>query len=568
MTLLAVRQSSGNDTGSTADLLLEIKPGKGRVYLDTFPLTKVDTQISTRFAKEIACDYINANCDNFDFFYTITAGTSIIGGPSAGAAMASLTVALLKDMKYDDSIAVTGTINSGGLVGPVGGLREKIMAASQNRNIKKVLIPLGERLVKEGNTTVDMEEFGRGIGVLVAEVSTLNDAVFEFTGKQVKQKRGNLTIDTSYESTMKLLAENLCDRSKTLRGQVKWDFTEALSDDYNITRDFTESAKNLTDRASRAFDAGHYYASASYCFGANVKYQQILQMRTNPSEMTYAILNVSAEIGLAREKLNSRKLRTIKDLQTYMVVSQRISEASDQIKLAKSPNGSSAHVAYALERLRSADSWSAFFGQPGKEFNFDENVLRQSCLNKIAEAEESYQYVNVFFPGLLENSLTDINQAYELSRNKEYALCLAKASNAKADANTVLDVIGVDEQQMNTLIEQKLQVVKEVIIEQAEQNAFPVLGYSYWEYAATLKDYDKYSALLYSEYALELSNLDIYFKKDGQDVAPLEEQSIVPLMIWVFAFGLSVGLLLGFVVKSRKNRMPAAGTKRKSKRSG
>ena len=60
--LLAVSErSEGNITGATADLFLEIKPGEGRVFIDTFPLTKLDTQISTRFAKEIACDLLNRN---------------------------------------------------------------------------------------------------------------------------------------------------------------------------------------------------------------------------------------------------------------------------------------------------------------------------------------------------------------------------------------------------------------------------------------------------------------------------------------------------------------------------
>ena len=54
MRLLAVTDTGEGDIGGIADLFLEIKPGSGRVFLETFPLTKIDTQISTRFAKEIA----------------------------------------------------------------------------------------------------------------------------------------------------------------------------------------------------------------------------------------------------------------------------------------------------------------------------------------------------------------------------------------------------------------------------------------------------------------------------------------------------------------------------------
>src|SRR3989339_1643051 len=99
MKLLAVTETDNGYKGGIADLYLEIKPGSGRVFLETFPLTKIDTQISTRFAKEIACDFADIDCSRYDFFYTITADSSIIGGPSAGAAISALTFSLIKGVK-------------------------------------------------------------------------------------------------------------------------------------------------------------------------------------------------------------------------------------------------------------------------------------------------------------------------------------------------------------------------------------------------------------------------------------------------------------------------------------
>jgi predicted S18 family serine protease len=54
MKLLAVSQIGDSLVGSQADLFLDVKEGSGRVFIETFPITKMDTQISTRFAKEIA----------------------------------------------------------------------------------------------------------------------------------------------------------------------------------------------------------------------------------------------------------------------------------------------------------------------------------------------------------------------------------------------------------------------------------------------------------------------------------------------------------------------------------
>ena len=169
--LLAVAESENGFTGKIANLNLEIIKGKGRVFLDTFPLTKFDTQISTRFAKQISCDFLEVDCSGYDFIYTINSDSGIIGGPSAGAATAVLTTALLKGLKLNPKIAMTGTINSGGLIGPVSGLFKKIEAAGTN-GITIVLIPRGTRYVNINEaageeigdlfnkTEIDLVEFG------------------------------------------------------------------------------------------------------------------------------------------------------------------------------------------------------------------------------------------------------------------------------------------------------------------------------------------------------------------------------------------------------------------------
>ena len=103
----------------------------------------MDTQISTRFAKEIACHQYKLPCNRYDFIYTIRAKSNIIGGPSAGAAIAALTTIAVLDLDYHNGdTAITGTINSGGIIGPVGGTKEKIEVAAK-LGLTKVLIAEG-----------------------------------------------------------------------------------------------------------------------------------------------------------------------------------------------------------------------------------------------------------------------------------------------------------------------------------------------------------------------------------------------------------------------------------------
>ena len=224
--LLAVKETDSGYNGSSADLYLELQPGSGRVFIEVFPLTKIDTQMSTRFAKEVACDYLEVNCDNYDFIYKITAESAIIGGPSAGAAISALTVAMLKDIELNENITITGTINSGGFIGPVGGLKAKIDAAKEQK-LKKVLIPIGERFSEEdfSNETnqtnkTDIFGYGRGIGVEIKEVSDINDVIYEFTGAKTGDDEVEFEISQKYMETMKDLAVALYNRSLKLKSTI------------------------------------------------------------------------------------------------------------------------------------------------------------------------------------------------------------------------------------------------------------------------------------------------------------------------------------------------------------
>jgi len=61
-------------------------------------------------------------------------------GPSAGVALLASMISLLTDRKIKDSIAMTGEITLTGKVLPVGGIREKVLAAIRS-GIKLVLLP-------------------------------------------------------------------------------------------------------------------------------------------------------------------------------------------------------------------------------------------------------------------------------------------------------------------------------------------------------------------------------------------------------------------------------------------
>ncbi|MBW2980917.1 hypothetical protein KY360_05870 [Candidatus Woesearchaeota archaeon] len=540
MRLLAVKEAPGGFNGSIADLYLEITDGTGRVFLDTFPLTKVDTQLSTRFAKEIACDYLDEDCSKFDFFYMIRSESPIVGGPSAGAAITFLTMALLDDIPIDESATVTGTINSGGIIGHVGGIKPKIDVAAES-GLKKVLIPKGS-VVKEANETVDLEKYAKSKNIEVFEASTVDDMIHLFTGREIKEE-GNLSIDENYAQTMKALSIKLCGKSTELKSEIiKFDPENKT----NLTK-----ANEFYNLGMEAFSKGLHYTSASYCYGANVRYRHALYNQENLTESAiHQIINFAQrDAANLRNKLQGSEIETITDLETYMVVNDRLIEAEKYIeKTLENINVSERayYLAYAMERIYSAYSWFEFLAHAGKKLNLNEETLKVSCQNKISEADERYQYVSMFISKTpLESTRDAIELAYKDLYAGDYPLCLFKASKAKAEADVILSVSNIEEEHTDILLQQKLDVAKKNIVRELNEDIFPVLGYSYYEYANSLKEDDKYSALLYAEYALELSGLDIYFKETKREFKLPEVQiHIILMFVWGFLLGLIVGLLI------------------------
>ncbi len=78
--------------------------------------------------------------NSFDVHVHVPEGATPKDGPSAGVAMISSIVSTLTDNKVRCDVAMTGEITLKGKVLPIGGLKEKLLAATQN-GIKKVLIP-------------------------------------------------------------------------------------------------------------------------------------------------------------------------------------------------------------------------------------------------------------------------------------------------------------------------------------------------------------------------------------------------------------------------------------------
>jgi predicted S18 family serine protease len=342
---------------------------------------------------------------------------------------------------------------------------------------------------------------------------------------------------------MKRLADMLCSKTKTL-------IPRQVSDNESV--ELNQSAHNMTLKSAVAYDNSDFYSAASYCYGANVKYRLIDLIESNYSQQVLHVeaVKTAQKIEEMEKELEQRELTTITDLQTYVIVRERLIEASENIDKFFENESELMYLANAYERTYSAESWSEFFALDGEELEIDEQSLRESCMIKLREAEERFQYLNLILPSRFQETRKDLDETYNLSSQGEYALCLFKASKAKAQINVVLSSIGFKEDNLGSLIDLKLEAVRQVINSQVERDLFPIVGYSYYEYASNLKDSDKSSALLYSEYALELSRLDLYFKE--KEKALLRFSTRDKELILMLVIGLVVGFASGLIFRRKK----------------
>lgn len=97
-----------------------------------------------------ALSYVRSKADQLklpeDFFEKhdihlhVPAGAQPKDGPSAGVTMATALVSLISGRQIDPMVAMTGEITLRGLVMPVGGIKEKVLAAHR-AGIQKVILP-------------------------------------------------------------------------------------------------------------------------------------------------------------------------------------------------------------------------------------------------------------------------------------------------------------------------------------------------------------------------------------------------------------------------------------------
>jgi ATP-dependent Lon protease len=113
-------------------------PGTGKLIL-TGQLGDVMKE-SAQAALTVTKGILNEAFDKWDIHVHVPAGATPKDGPSAGVAMTLALVSLFTGKPIRSDVAMTGEISLRGLVMPIGGLKEKSLAALR-AGIKTVMVP-------------------------------------------------------------------------------------------------------------------------------------------------------------------------------------------------------------------------------------------------------------------------------------------------------------------------------------------------------------------------------------------------------------------------------------------
>lgn len=101
-------------------------------------------------------------------------------GPSAGAVFTVGFIAAMKGDRIRKGIAMTGTIEPDGRIGPVGAIPDKLRAAARE-GFRTVLIPRGQLYEPRW----DLPTLATSLNLSVQEVSTIEEAYEQMTGTRL-----------------------------------------------------------------------------------------------------------------------------------------------------------------------------------------------------------------------------------------------------------------------------------------------------------------------------------------------------------------------------------------------
>jgi Lon protease (S16) C-terminal proteolytic domain len=159
-------------------------PGEGRVLIDSSLPLGIDWQVAAKKAAYVAQTITETDFSTLDIIFSVEPiglyGPHAVDGPSAGAALTLLLLSEALQIPINNQVAITGTMETNGMIGQVGGVPHKVQAAGE----------IGARymLVPAGSQEYDFQELSyfaqTEYGMQLIPVADIEDVVIYFLGEE------------------------------------------------------------------------------------------------------------------------------------------------------------------------------------------------------------------------------------------------------------------------------------------------------------------------------------------------------------------------------------------------
>ncbi len=361
----------------------------GKVFISAIPVPDKSFYASAIIAAHMAASMAGYDFNTLEFYYELPPSTIGISGPSAGAALAIVTLAALLDVNISCDYAITGMILPGGIIGPVGSLKEKIDAA-HHLGIKTFLVPYGqsEGVIKVNGQYITLKNYAKSLGMKVLDVFSVWEAFELMTGTTIKKVEStnvsesvlhdlDVYIKTSAYDSMNTTFE-LLEMAKDYENDIK-----IPSNIRGIIETYVINATLAFNDAKKQLEKNMYYAAISRLFQSRIysrtaiylgKYFISENKQRSLGEIYLEVLNVinnlSDEILVKKNILSVSEMLNLGAAQYRLLEAKYYLEVFNQTMFSPENVENSLYVlAYAYERALTAEWWAKIPEKTEKEID-------------------------------------------------------------------------------------------------------------------------------------------------------------------------------------------------------
>ena len=259
-----------NNSGVITIINLTITNGDGNVSIVGPRSVGSSTLQAAEDAAAFASSYMGRTESDYNFTYEINDYNASVSGPSAGAAMTILALSAFSNKPLLSDFTMTGTINPNGTIGPIGGVYDKMSAASAE-GLRFGLVPYAAPGSFENELYILIQT---NFHMPIIEVSNVSQAFAYATGSSpVAGHNVTFSFYTTYNVSSlpeaPLSCSNSCNESR-FRGLMNYteNMTGSLIGTLSNGR-FSGIAANLSNALTQSEQIGakgYYYTAADFAF--------------------------------------------------------------------------------------------------------------------------------------------------------------------------------------------------------------------------------------------------------------------------------------------------------------